>query len=50
MGLEGCQGCLAAQQPTEGRGEKLQVLSTELARRAGWSGQDVYRLGLNLKR
>jgi 16S rRNA (cytidine1402-2'-O)-methyltransferase len=32
------------------RGEKLKALSTELARRAGWSGQDVYRLGLNLKR
>ena len=28
------------------RGEKLKALSTELARRAGWSGQDVYRLGL----
>lgn len=33
-----------------GRGEKLKPLSTELARRAGWSGQDVYRLGLSLKR
>ncbi len=33
-----------------GRGEKLKALSTELARRAGWSGQDVYRLGLSLKR
>lgn len=32
------------------RGEKLKPLSTELARRAGWSGQDVYRLGLSLKR
>ena len=32
------------------RGEKLKSLSTELARRAGWPGQDVYRLGLNLKR
>jgi 16S rRNA (cytidine1402-2'-O)-methyltransferase len=32
------------------RGEKLKALSTELARRAGWSGQDVYRLGLGLKR
>ncbi|XXF81151.1 16S rRNA (cytidine(1402)-2'-O)-methyltransferase [Myxococcaceae bacterium GXIMD 01537] len=32
-----------------GRGEKLKPLSTELARRAGWSGQDVYRLGLSLK-
>jgi 16S rRNA (cytidine1402-2'-O)-methyltransferase len=32
------------------RGEKLKALSTELARRAGWSGQEVYRLGLNLKR
>jgi 16S rRNA (cytidine1402-2'-O)-methyltransferase len=31
------------------RGEKLKALSTELARRAGWSGQDVYRLGLGLK-
>jgi 16S rRNA (cytidine1402-2'-O)-methyltransferase len=33
-----------------GRGEKLKALSTELARRAGWSGQEVYRLGLSLKR
>ncbi|MBZ4418584.1 16S rRNA (cytidine(1402)-2'-O)-methyltransferase [Myxococcus sp. RHSTA-1-4] len=33
-----------------GRGEKLKALSTELARRAGWAGQDVYRLGLSLKR
>ena len=33
-----------------GRGEKLKGLSTELARRAGWSGQDVYRLGLGLKK
>jgi len=32
------------------RGEKLKPLSTELARRAGWAGQDVYRLGLSLKR
>lgn len=31
------------------RGEKLKPLSTELAKRAGWSGQDVYRLGLSLK-
>ncbi|HVE81229.1 MAG TPA: 16S rRNA (cytidine(1402)-2'-O)-methyltransferase [Myxococcales bacterium] len=30
-------------------GEKLKPLSTDLARRAGWSGQDVYRLGLSLK-
>jgi 16S rRNA (cytidine1402-2'-O)-methyltransferase len=33
-----------------GRGEKLKGLSTELARRAGWSGQEVYRLGLGLKK
>ncbi|MCK8499571.1 16S rRNA (cytidine(1402)-2'-O)-methyltransferase [Myxococcus faecalis] len=32
------------------RGDKLKPLSTELARRAGWSGQDVYRLGLSLKK
>ncbi|AEI67042.1 16S rRNA (cytidine(1402)-2'-O)-methyltransferase [Corallococcus macrosporus] len=32
------------------RGEKLKALSTELGRRAGWAGQDVYRLGLSLKR
>ncbi len=32
------------------RGEKLKSLSTELARRAGWSGQDVYRLGLAAKK
>ncbi|RKH53789.1 16S rRNA (cytidine(1402)-2'-O)-methyltransferase [Corallococcus sp. AB050B] len=31
------------------RGEKLKPLSTELARRAGWPGQEVYRLGLGLK-
>jgi 16S rRNA (cytidine1402-2'-O)-methyltransferase len=30
-------------------GEKLKGLSTELARRAGWSSQVVYRLGLGLK-
>lgn len=30
-------------------GEKLKALSTDLARRAGWSGQDVYRLGLSVK-
>ena len=28
------------------RGEKLKALATETARRAGWSGQEVYRLGL----
>jgi 16S rRNA (cytidine1402-2'-O)-methyltransferase len=33
-----------------GRGEKLKPLSTELAKRAGWPGQDVYRLGLGLKK
>ena len=32
-----------------GRGDKLKTLSTELARQSGWSGQDVYRLGLSLK-
>lgn len=31
-----------------GRGEKLKALSTELARQAGWTSQDVYRLGLGL--
>lgn len=31
-------------------GEKLKGLSTDVARRAGWSGQDVYRLGLSLKK
>ncbi len=31
------------------RGEKLKGLSTELARRAGWSSQEVYRVGLGLK-
>jgi 16S rRNA (cytidine1402-2'-O)-methyltransferase len=31
-------------------GEKLKPLSTEIARRAGWSGQDVYRLGLSLRK
>ncbi|HYX91111.1 MAG TPA: 16S rRNA (cytidine(1402)-2'-O)-methyltransferase, partial [Myxococcaceae bacterium] len=28
------------------RGEKLKTLSREIARQAGWSGQEVYRLGL----
>lgn len=32
------------------RGEKLKPLSTELAKKAGWVGQDVYKLGLQLKR
>jgi 16S rRNA (cytidine1402-2'-O)-methyltransferase len=31
------------------RGEKLKALSTDIAKRAGWSGQDVYRLGLKVK-
>jgi 16S rRNA (cytidine1402-2'-O)-methyltransferase len=31
------------------RGEKLKGLSTELARRAGWSAQELYRMGLQLK-
>lgn len=31
------------------RGEKLKALSTELARRAGWTGQEVYRLGVQRK-
>lgn len=31
------------------RGEKLKGLSTEVARQAGWTGQDVYKLGLKLK-
>lgn len=31
------------------RGEKLKALSKDLARRAGWSGGDVYKLGLRLK-
>lgn len=31
-------------------GEKLKPLSTDIARKAGWSGQDVYRLGLSLKK
>lgn len=30
-------------------GEKLKGLSTEVARRGGWSGQEVYRMGLSLK-
>jgi len=32
------------------RGEKLKALSTDIAKRGGWSGGDVYRLGLGLKR
>lgn len=31
------------------RGEKLKGLSTDVAKRAGWTGQEVYRLGLSLK-
>jgi 16S rRNA (cytidine1402-2'-O)-methyltransferase len=31
------------------RGERLKALSTELARRSGWPGADVYRLGLRLR-
>jgi 16S rRNA (cytidine1402-2'-O)-methyltransferase len=31
------------------RGEKLKTLSTELAARAGWTGNEVYRLGLDVK-
>jgi 16S rRNA (cytidine1402-2'-O)-methyltransferase len=30
-------------------GEKLKPLSTDIARRAGWPGQEVYRLGLTVK-
>ncbi len=30
-------------------GERLKSLSTDLAHRGGWSSQDVYRLGLQLK-
>jgi len=32
------------------RGEKLKRLSTEIARDAGWSGQEIYRLGLKNRR
>ena len=31
------------------RGERLKPLATAIAKEAGWSGQDVYRLGLSLK-
>jgi 16S rRNA (cytidine1402-2'-O)-methyltransferase len=31
------------------RGERLKVLAGDIAKRAGWSSQDVYRLGLSLK-
>lgn len=31
-------------------GERLKSLSTELARRSGWAAQELYRLGLGLKR
>lgn len=31
------------------RGERLKGLATEIARASGWSGQDVYRMGLGLK-
>jgi 16S rRNA (cytidine1402-2'-O)-methyltransferase len=30
-------------------GERLKSLTTELAKRAGWSANDLYRLGLGLK-
>jgi len=33
-----------------GQGERLKPLSTEVARRAGWPGQEVYRLGLKARR
>lgn len=32
-----------------GRGERLKSLSSEIAKAAGWSSQDVYRLGVSLK-
>lgn len=32
-----------------GAGERLKSLSTELAKRSGWSAQELYRLGLGLK-
>jgi 16S rRNA (cytidine1402-2'-O)-methyltransferase len=37
---------------TEGleRGERLKSICSELARRAGWSSQDLYKLGLSLKK
>lgn len=31
------------------RGEKLKTLSTEVAARAGWTGNEVYRIGLDVK-
>ncbi|MBL9039828.1 MAG: rRNA small subunit methyltransferase 1, partial [Archangium sp.] len=31
------------------RGERLKALASEVAKRGGWSSQDVYRLGLSLK-
>jgi len=31
------------------RGERLKALSNEVAKEAGWTGADVYRLGLGLK-
>ena len=30
-------------------GERLKSLSTELAKRSGWSAQELYRIGLGLK-
>jgi 16S rRNA (cytidine1402-2'-O)-methyltransferase len=32
------------------RGERLKSLSTEIARQAGWTSADVYRLGLRRAR
>ncbi len=32
------------------RGERLKSLATDIAKRAGWSSQEVYRIGLSLKK
>lgn len=32
------------------RGERLKSLATDIAKRAGWSSQEVYRMGLSLKK
>lgn len=40
---------LSALESGLGRGERLKSLSTEVARRSGWSAQELYRRGLLLK-
>ncbi len=32
-----------------GAGERLKSLSTDVAKRSGWSAQELYKLGLSIK-